>query len=79
MSELVINQFRFKKETGFGIFEDFLFPKLQLASWKMHGHFAIESRGYYLSGWSFPRKRLSSRPGYAYQFSNCLCSSLFPF
>ncbi|ATW25454.1 M24 family metallopeptidase [Candidatus Formimonas warabiya] len=51
MAELVINQYQYKKETGFDIFEDYLFPKLQLASWKMHGPFALKvGENIYLGG-----------------------------
>lgn len=42
MAELIINPLKIKDETGFDIFEDFLFPKLQLASWKMHGPFVLK-------------------------------------
>lgn len=42
MAELINNPLKIKKETGFDIFEDFLFPKLQLASWKMHGPFIVK-------------------------------------
>ncbi len=45
MAELIINPLKIKKETGLDFFEDFLFPKLQLASWKMHGPFLVKAGG----------------------------------
>ncbi|HHY37460.1 MAG TPA: M24 family metallopeptidase [Clostridia bacterium] len=42
MAELIINPHKIRRETGLDLFEDFLFPKLQLASWKMHGPFLLK-------------------------------------
>ncbi|QUL99251.1 MAG: M24 family metallopeptidase [Candidatus Fermentithermobacillus carboniphilus] len=44
MAELIINPFRIRQETGLDVFRDFLFPKLQLASWKMHGPFIVKTQ-----------------------------------
>ena len=43
MAEIVINPQQIKHETGYYTFEDFLFPRLQLAGWKMQGPFMVKT------------------------------------
>lgn len=45
MAEIINNPQKIKSETGYYTFEDFLFPRLQLAGWKMQGPFMVKTAG----------------------------------